>query len=99
MIVPNHDDLLRFMLEQVKHPAEVSGCFRSANRPHILPPQSPCGQESDYLIHDDPVKLGLHALGLHALRLAYSHRATSASVSPPNISREPSESTVPVRIT
>lgn len=31
--------------------------------------------------------------------LEYSHRATSASVSPPNSSREPCDSTVPVRIT
>ena len=38
-------------------------------------------------------------LDRHPLPLAYSHCATSASVSPPNASREPSDSMVPVRIT
>jgi hypothetical protein len=43
--------------------------------------------------------LPLKDLDRYALPFAYSHLATSASVSPPNASREPSDSIVPVRIT
>jgi len=34
MVVANDDDLFRFMLEQVEHPAEVPRCLRGADRPH-----------------------------------------------------------------